>query len=228
VRDQLRSLAVPFLDGLCAASVDALTSLGRGRKYPRGSLIFAEGDAAAEVLIITSGSVKVLVTSMNGREVVLEVMDEGDILGELSAIDAGERSATAIALTNVDVLAIAQAAFLERVTADADLSLRLLCVLADRVRGASRRQLEFGSNDALGRLCQRLMELVRRSGEHGHHGPITVTVPMSQQDLAAWAGLSREAIVKGIHTLRRLGWVEMTGRSVTIVDLDAISRRAQS
>jgi CRP/FNR family transcriptional regulator, cyclic AMP receptor protein len=219
---------VPFLDGLCAASVDALTMLGRVRKYPRGSLIFAEGDAGSEVLIIRSGSVKVLVTSMNGREVVLEVMDEGDVLGELSAIDAGERSATAIALTNVDVLAVPQAAFLKRVSDDAELSLHLLRMLAERVRGASRRQLEFGSNDALGRLCQRLLELVRRSGEHHGTGPLTVTVPMSQQDLAAWAGLSREAVVKGIHTLRRLGWVEMTGRSVLIADLDAITRRAQA
>jgi CRP-like cAMP-binding protein len=49
---------------------------------------------------------------------------------------------------------------------------------------------------------------------------------MSQHDLAAWAGLSREAVVKGMQTLRRLGWIETTGRDVVILDLVALERRS--
>lgn len=219
---------VAFLDGLGADCVNALTALGRVRRYPRGSLLFAEGDAGNEVLLIRSGSVKVFVTSLNGREVVLEVMEAGDLLGELSAIDAEDRSASAIALSNVEVLAVAHGAFLRRMQEDPALSVHLLRMLATRMRGAGRRQLEFGSNDALGRLCHRFLELVRRSDAVPVDGSITVMLPMSQQDLAGWSGLSREAVVKGMQTLRRLGWIETHGRDVVILDLPAITKRADA
>ena len=155
-------------------------------------------------------------------------MEAGDLLGELSAIDAGERSATAIALTNVEVLAVPCAAFQRRLEVDPSLSLALLRLLAERVRGASRRQLEFGSDDALGRLCHRLLELIDRlCPSHVTSGAIVITVPMAQHDLAAWAGLSREAVVKAMHTMRRLGWIETRGREVKVCDLDAVTRRAE-
>lgn len=178
--------------------------------------------------MVRDGSVKVLLTSVGGREVVLDVMEPGDLLGELSAIDAGERSATAIALTNVEVLAVPQAVFQRRLENDAALTLYLLRMLTARIRGASRRQLEFGSSDALGRLCHRILELIDRQGQEGLHddGMATVTVPMSQQDLAAWAGLSREAVVKAMHTMKRLSWIETNGRQITVLQLDALTQRA--
>ena len=214
-------------DALPADSLAALVAVGRVRRYPRGSLLFAEGDAATEVLVVREGSVKILLASLGGREVVLDVMEPGDLLGELSAIDAGERSATAIALTNVEVLAIPQAAFQHRLVGDPALTLYLLRTLAARMRGASRRQLEFGSSDALGRLCHRLLELIDRQDQAANAGATrTVTVPMSQHDLAAWAGLSREAVVKAIHTMKRLGWIETSGRQITVLELDAMTRRA--
>jgi CRP-like cAMP-binding protein len=121
---------VGFLDGLAPESAAAVEALGRVRRYPKGSLIFAEGDGGTEVLLIRSGAVKVLVTAPNGREVVLDVMERGEILGEMSAIDAGDRSATAMALTDVDVLAIAQSSFRARIEADPALALHVLQMLA--------------------------------------------------------------------------------------------------
>ena len=215
-----------FLDRLPPASSAALSAAGRIRRYPRGSLVCAEGDIATEVVIIRSGSVKVLVTALSGREVVLDVMEDGALLGELSAIDGSPRSATAIALTQLEVLAIPQSAFRQVLDEDNALARRLLDLLAERMRESDRRQLELATGDALGRLCQRLVNLAGRNGQQVANGVLEVTTPVSQADLAAWAGLSREAVVKGLHALRRLGWIETNGRKVTILDMDAVTRRA--
>ena len=65
--------------------VALLVDVGRRRHYPRGSLVFAEGDDAHEVLVVTGGTVKVLVTACDGRQVVIEMSDAGELLGELAA-----------------------------------------------------------------------------------------------------------------------------------------------
>ena len=153
-------------------------------------------------------------------------MEDGALLGELSAIDGSPRSATAIALTQLEVLAIPQSAFRQVLDEDNALARRLLDLLAERMRESDRRQLELATGDALGRLCQRLVNLAGRNGQQVANGVLEVTTPVSQADLAAWAGLSREAVVKGLYALRRLGWIETNGRKVTILDMDAVTRRA--
>jgi CRP-like cAMP-binding protein len=217
---------VPFFDELDPDSREAIRAQSLTRRYPKGSLLFAEADPAHEVLVITAGAVKVVVTAASGREVVLDVLEAGELLGEMSAIDGGQRSATALALGPVEVLAVSQRAFVALLDGHPALARKLLSLLTARIRGADRRQLEFGANDALGRVCQRLVELSRRYGFDEGDGRVVLVAPLSQQDLASWAGLSREAVVKGLRALRTLGWVESDGRRLVIVDPQALSRRA--
>jgi CRP-like cAMP-binding protein len=102
----------------------------------------------------------------------------------------------------------------------------LLRLVAARLRVSSRRQLEFGAVDALGRVCGRLVEMLARYGEG--EGARVVRSPFSQQDLAGWAGLSREAVVKALHAMRTLGWIAMEGRDIRVLDEDAVRSRARS
>jgi CRP-like cAMP-binding protein len=97
-----------------------------------------------------------------------------------------------------------------------------LRVVVGRLR-ASRRQLEFGSVDALGRVCARLLELHELSAGSSSAGATPLS--LSQSDIAAWSGLSREAVVKSMRALRTLGWVETKGRTVTVLDADALRSR---
>ena len=85
---------------------------------------------------------------------------------------------------------------------------------------------EFGSNDAIGRVCHRLLDLRPRYGRALADGRVRVELPFSQTDLANWAGLSREAVVKGLRSLRSLGWIESDGRSITVIDETALVTRA--
>jgi CRP/FNR family cyclic AMP-dependent transcriptional regulator len=215
-----------FLERVDERAAAEFRAAARPRRYPKGSLLFAEGDRAHEVMVITSGAVKIVVTAASGREVVLDVLEAGDLLGEISAIDGGDRSATAMALTPVEVLTVAQTTFQALVAEHAAVARELLTLLAARLRGADRRQLEFGANDAIGRVCQRLVELATRYGTDGPGGRMVLTTPLSQQELASWAGLSREAVVKGLRALRTLGWVESDGGKVVIVDQESVSQRA--
>jgi CRP/FNR family transcriptional regulator, cyclic AMP receptor protein len=107
---------------------------------------------------------------------------------------------------------------------DASVPAALLQVIAERLRDASRRQFEFGTSDALGRLCASLIELDERYGRDDR-GVRVLDLPFAQAELAALAGLSREAIVKNLAALRNLEWVAVERRTVTILDAGALRSR---
>lgn len=210
---------------LADEDLDQLRSLGARRRLPTGTTVFSEGDESSEVALVVSGTVKVATTSIDGREVVLELVGAGELLGELSTIDGSSRSATATTLTPVALVAVPSDRFAEFLDERPGATRGLLAVVIGRLRQSNRRQLEYATSDALGRLCGRLTELAERHGAATDAG-VRVELPFSQSELAQWCGLSREAVVKALRTLRQLGWITTEDGTVTIVDVDAVQTRA--
>jgi CRP-like cAMP-binding protein len=214
-----------FVDGLPAAAVAELERLGGRRAYAAGETLFLEGDRAREALVLLSGEVKISVGSLDGREVILDVLEAGSLIGELSAIDGEPRSATVAALSPVEVLAVAAGPFNDFLDRHPDVLRQLLLEVIRRLRVRVRHQLEFGAGDALGRVCARLAELADRYG-HDDAGVLVLSSPVSQSQLASWTGLSREAIVKALRALRQLGWIDNRGRTIVIREVEKLRDRA--
>jgi CRP-like cAMP-binding protein len=215
-----------FFDCLPPAVVAEFEQLGGRRRYGVGEALFLEGDRAGEVLLLLSGEVKISVGSTEGREVILDVLEPGSLIGELSAIDGEPRSATVMALSPVEVLAVAAEPFNGFLNRHPEVLRRLLLEVIRRLRVRVRHQLEFGAGDALGRICARLAELADRYGQDEKDGGVAIRSPVSQSELAAWTGLSREAVVKALRALRQLGWIENRGRKIIIRDVESVRDRA--
>jgi CRP/FNR family cyclic AMP-dependent transcriptional regulator len=214
-----------FLAELQPAAADELRGLGARRRFPAGAVLFMEGDPAHEALVLLSGEVKVSVGSAEGKEIVLEVFEAGALLGELSVIDGKPRSATVTALTPIEVLAVAAGSFNDFLDRHPRVLRRLLIDVVGRLRSRVRHQLEFGTGDALGRVCARLANLADRYGEPDG-AAVVLQSPVNQSELAAWTGLSREAVVKALRALRQLGWIEVRGRAFVVRDLESLRGRA--
>jgi CRP-like cAMP-binding protein len=208
------------------AERDALETLGRHRRFGTGQVLFTEGDDGRDVYILIEGIVKLVTTSASGQQVILDLEAAGSVLGELSAIDGQPRSATVEAITPIDVLVLRIEDFRSFLESQPRAASELLGIVAARLRASSQRQLEFGSSDALTRLCRCLLVMIERFGDREEQP--SVSLPVAQHDLAKLTGLSREAVVKGLRRLRELGWVETSGRSVVIRDFQAVRARAQS
>ena len=178
------------------------------------------------MIVLLSGRAKVVSLSSAGREVIVAVRGPGDLLGELSAIDGEPRSATVTTLEAVEALLIpgsAFAAFLER---RPRVALVILRMVAARLRYADAQQADFATHDVVGRVAHRLVELSERFGAPAA-GRIEIELPLSQEELAAWTGASREAVSKALQLLRSLRIVETGRRHVTVLDPEALQRRAQ-
>jgi CRP/FNR family transcriptional regulator, cyclic AMP receptor protein len=218
-------VAGSFLGPLSHEDRAALAEVGRRRRLPPRTRVFEAGDEAHEVLIVAAGAVKLTRVSTEGRELVVAVREEGAILGELAAIDGGVRSTSATTLVSVELIAVPFDDFRALLDTRASIVRALLDVLAERLRESTDRVLELGTADALTRVCRRLVEFA--DAKPGAVGDSAVLrVPLTQQEMASICGLSREAVVKALKTLRNLGWIDVAGREVTLFDLDALRERA--
>ncbi len=216
----------PFLVRLTADAQRDLLALGRTRTYPARAVVFLEDDPLHHVSIIRSGLVKVTSTIAD-REIVLDVLGPGEVYGELSAVDGGRASASVITVTTTEVVLVPSVAFIDFLASRPDASMELMRDVTARLRAASRRQAEHGTLDGIGRVCRRITELMDRFGESGDGDAATIEIrsPLTQTDIAAWAGLSREAVVKAFQSMRRMGWLRTTGRHIAVLDPDAVRRR---
>jgi len=214
-----------FLATLTSEESEWLRRAGVNRRFPGGTALFHERQPSDRVMLLIAGRVKIASTSEDGREAVLAFRGPGDVLGELSAIDGQPRSASVIAVEAVEVVVIPAAdfrAFLERAPRA---TLWLLTRVIARLREADRKRAEFGGSDTIGRVAARLIELAERYGEPTPGG-VRIDLPITQEELASWVGSSREGVNKALHTLKGLSWVETERRSITVVDMEALRRRA--
>jgi CRP/FNR family transcriptional regulator, cyclic AMP receptor protein len=214
-----------FLEALTATEAGWLHERGVARRFERGAALFHERQLSDRVMLLLEGRVKIASASEDGREAVLAFRGPGEVLGELSAIDGQPRSASVTAVDPVRALVVPAAdfrAFLERTPRA---TLWLLTRVISRLREADRKRVEFGTSDTIGRVAARLVELAERYGRPSEHG-VRSDLPITQEELASWVGSSREGVNKALHTLRGLHWVETERRSITVLDLEALRRRA--
>ena len=201
------------------APFDALE--GIPRTFSAGEALIHEGVVPGRVLRLVSGRVKIVTTSSEGREGVLAFRGPGELLGELAAIDGGAASATVIAVDDVETVAVTLPAFRAHLARHPDDALHLLTHLVARLREADSRRAEFGRSDTLGRVAARLHELAGDYGAAEGDG-VRIDLPITQEDLAAWVGSSREGVNKALQQLRALGCIAVERRSITVLDAEAL------
>lgn len=196
------------------------------RRYREGSTLFHEGDPSDWVIAIRDGRIKISALTPDGREVVLAVCGPGEVLGELAAVDGKPRSATATAVDDVRVLLMDVDVFNAFLDERPKASMLLLRSIAERLRDADRRDVEYAALDSLGRVSARLLELADRFGTPHDDGGVRIELPITQDELAGWTGCSREAVGKALQQLRKLGAVATARRSITVLDADLLAARA--
>jgi CRP-like cAMP-binding protein len=209
-----------------SAAVALLRTEGRPRRFRTGATLFHEGDHSDWIGLVVKGRVKVSCYGADGRERLVAVVGPGELLGELSAIDGEPRSATTTALEPLDVSVLTAEEFVGLLEQHPVATLGILRSVIGRLRDSDKRRMEFGALDTVGRVGRLIIELAERYGEEAD-GVIRIRLPLSQEELAGWAGASREAVVKALRQLRTRGWIETARREITVLDLPALARRSE-
>jgi CRP/FNR family transcriptional regulator, cyclic AMP receptor protein len=212
-----------FLDRLNADEVAALRRRAVARHFDRGATLMHQDEVPGRLMVLEQGHVKVATLADDGKEVILAFRGPGDLLGEISALGGDPRCATVRALEPVDALAMAAAEFDAFLEDHPRVALAILRVVITRLREADNQQFEFGAYQTLGRVAKRLVDLAERFGEPCELG-VRISLSISQEELAGWAGASREATSKALHDLRAMSLIETERRHITVRSVDELRR----
>jgi|SRR5919108_4918465 CRP-like cAMP-binding protein len=219
-------MAEGFLGKLSREEADALQAVGMPRSYGSHVEIFHEGDDAGAVVVLLRGRVKIARIGAGGREAIVALCGPGDLLGELAAIDGGRRSSNVTTLEPVELLLIPRSDFVRLIERHPRMAVEILRIVASRLRNADAQQAQLATQDIVGCLAQRLVELGNRFGRPRERG-IEIDLPMSQEELGSWIGASREGVSRALQVLRRLRIIETGRRRITVLDVEALERHAR-
>jgi CRP/FNR family transcriptional regulator, cyclic AMP receptor protein len=194
-------------------ALDDLVKFSTVARFDAHRPIFDKGDPGDCLYGVLSGRVRIYSTSAEGDEILLNVMEPGELFGEVALLDGSTRTASAAAMEPSELLRIHRDHFLPYVLANPDLILKMLSLLCQRLRWTSSMIEDAAFLAFPARLAKRLLVLAEHYRKPEDRD---ITVPLSQHDLGNMVGAGREAINKQLSLWRSAGIVE-TGRGAIVI-----------
>lgn len=190
---------------------EKLLAIGHRKRIPAGRLLVQEGDAGGQLFLITHGMVRAFSCNEAGREVTYGTAGPGEVIGEM-ALDGGPRSADVVAMTSTEVVIVEREALREFVREHPDFAFELMERIIRRARIAMNSTRNMALLDAYGRLVHVLEAIALPARADGTRE----CAPISQMELSARVGCSREMVSRLLNDLARGGYVEISRRHILL------------
>jgi CRP-like cAMP-binding protein len=189
------------------------------RELTRNEVLFHQGEVSSSLFVVTTGRIAIATQSGDGRESVIAVLDEGGLFGELPLFDDEPRVADARALVDSTVLELQYEPVRRVLQARPELLWVIVRLLVTRLRSTDEALADAVFLDVPARTAKRLLELAGDAD--------SFTLPVTQEELAAIVGASRERVNKAISLFIRLDWLALEGRNhYRILDRSSLEDRA--
>ena len=216
----------PLFDALDDDSAAALQAGVTIVELARADRVFEEGASGNQLYVVLDGKIKLTRAATDGRESLWSVLGPGEMFGELSLFDPRPRTSTASAVTEVTVAALGDEALRPWLMERPEVSMHMLRALARRLRRANDVTADLVFTDVPGRVAKNLLDLAERFGEQDNAG-LHVHHDLTQEELAQLVGASRETVNKALADCAALGWLQISARSVLILDTERLRKRAR-
>jgi CRP-like cAMP-binding protein len=216
---------VPFFAIL---PVEELQSLARHcvvRELPKDAVLFSEGDACTGLLIVQSGTVKLLKMAENGREQVLAVERAGSTVGELALFDGGNFPASAVAVEDSTLLLLPQREFLDLCRSNSEVAFAVIRTLASRFRYLTSLVEELSLKEVSHRLARFLRDRALRFGARTRRG-VEFPLEETNQQIGAEIGTVGDLVSRNLRRFVDRGIIKMERRKVIVLDLDELEAQA--
>jgi CRP-like cAMP-binding protein len=208
------------------AEMEAMLELGKVRRAVAEERIFTKGDPGDSLYAILRGRVAVQTESDEAKVMLLNILDAGALFGEIAMLDGGERTATVVAQEPTELLRIDRRDFMPFLSQRADLCIRLMAVLCERVRWTSAIIEDTVFLNVPRRLAKRILMLAQSYGRTTDTGT-RITAFVSQEDLANMLGVSRESVNKTLKSFQAAGAITYRNGFIVVQDesfLDQVAR----
>jgi CRP/FNR family transcriptional regulator, cyclic AMP receptor protein len=209
----------------CDLDPEALDQLCRYAKHAtlkRGATIFSKGDPGNSLFAVISGTVKISISSADGRNAILNLIGAGEIFGEVAVLDGQARTADAIANTNCEIFVIDRREFLPFVRSQPVLAMKFIELLCTRLRWTSDQVEQVILQNLPGRLASALIRLT----EKHKLAPGGRTIAVTQQEISEMVGMTRESINKQLRVWATRKWVRLEHGAIVVLKAESLQALA--
>ncbi len=204
-----------FLRRLPEEALDALLRKGQVRRFAKGEILYRRGDPGDCMMVLITGRAKLTNVSANAREIVLHFLAEGDIFGEISALDGNERAAHAVALEDLEAFVVHASDLRPTLLNYPRAMFEIIGALCEKIRlGAA--MIEDNTLAMRGRMARGLLRLARQHG-HADGNGVSLKLTISQEELGKHLALSRANVSRQLARLKTAGVIKTSGAQITIL-----------
>ena len=208
----------PLFCELTPSMLERISTYVRIRSVAKGSTIFEKGDAGVGLIGVVSGSVKISVTSADGRDIVLNIIRPGEVFGEIALLDGRARTANATAMSDCELIVIERREFIPFLRSEPDVTLKLMEILCSRLRKTSEQVQDVTFLNLSTRLAKTLLRLTANAEPSKPAGKVAIT----QREISQIVGRSRESTNKQLRAWVKRGWIRLERGSVTVMKADKL------
>jgi len=208
---------IRLCDGMTAAEVQDLERIARMQEVKKRQPLYLPGDPSRNVYLLTQGRIILTNIGAGGKVVTVEILEPGDVFGELEALERVPRETAAEALGNAVICVLPWKDFRHYLAKYPNISLKLTQLIGLRLRRTHSRIEDLVCRTVAARLAHLLFELSQSEESRG------IRTTLTHQDLANLIGCSRETVSNGLGRFRNQGLIRLNGRTVTIVDENGLS-----
>jgi CRP-like cAMP-binding protein len=210
-----------LLHHLPAETLENLSRYARLQNFAKGDVIVQKGATGGGMMAMVEGRVKISTVSPDGKEVILDFINPGEVFGEIALLDNRERTADAIAMEACQVLVLERRDFLPFLERHPQTCIKLLSVLCGRLRHTNQLIEDSLFLNVESRFAKRLLGFARQYGEPQPDG-ILIRLKLSQQEIAALIGVTRESVNKQLSAWQERGWVKVSRGAILVTDIEAL------
>jgi CRP/FNR family transcriptional regulator, cyclic AMP receptor protein len=218
-------LSSAFFRPMRPAEIDEILGFATERRYPRGSTVMAKGEPGSSMMAVLAGRLRVNSISADGREITLNVIGPGELVGEFALLDGKPRSNDVIAVEDTTVMVVERHQFMPFLLRHDTLVERLLVVLCDKLRRTSLALEEIALFDVPERLARLLVKLAADYGRplpEGEGAGVRIDLKLSQRDLSTLVASTRESVNKQLRVWREEGAIDQRDGYLIVLKPDAL------
>ena len=216
---------IRLFDGISPSEMEAMEKITHMVEIKKRQPLYLPGDPSSNVYLLKRGRVKIANTASSGKEVTLDILEAGEVFGELDALDDVPRSTSAEALDDVLICVIPRREFDGYLATHPHVTIKLTKLIGLRLKKFQMRVENLVFRDVSARLAHLLAELGKAEGGTGGQ-EVRLKVRLTHQEMANLIGCSRETVSSTLGKFRDDGLISMDGRTIVILRLEALTSLA--
>ncbi|MBC7281607.1 Crp/Fnr family transcriptional regulator [Hoeflea sp.] len=218
---------LPAFAGLSGADMDAVLSLARSSRFPKGSEVFSQDEEAGSFFLLLSGHIRVVRTTPGGEQVIARYINEGELFGIAAAMGRPTYPASAVAAVDCVALSWPSAAWQDFQSRVPGFGANAYRTIGARLQDTQSRVMEMSTRQVEQRVAGAVMRLAQQSGRKTEHG-VEIDFPISRQDIAEMTGSTLHTVSRLMSAWEEEGIVRSGRQKVTVTDPHALMLVAEN